>query len=102
LGRGAEHLREAPMLVVGSHEAAPADGRPPRAPAGVFGNVPPAVWSFTLAARARGLATAWTAAHGACLSPVAYALGGVRRMGQGILRPRAHEALTADLSVRYA
>ena len=102
--RVAEHLREAPMLVMGSHEAAPADGRPTRAPAGVFGNVPPAVWSFTLAARARGLATAWAAAHGTCLTPVAYAVGGdagqPRRRRD--LRSRTHEPLTGPLSVRYA
>ena len=31
--------------------------------AGVFGSILPAVWSFMLAARARGLGTAWTTLH---------------------------------------
>lgn len=54
----AEHMGEAPALVlactVGRADAIPAAG------ASMYGNVLPAMWSFMLAARARGLGTAWT------------------------------------------
>ncbi len=39
------------------------DGQPVFAQAAVFGSILPAVWSFMLAARARGLGTAWTTLH---------------------------------------
>jgi len=38
-------------------------GFPVSAQAAVFGSILPAVWSFMLAARARGLGTAWTTLH---------------------------------------
>jgi nitroreductase len=62
--------------------------------AGSLANVLPAMWSFMLAARARGLGTAWTSIHlmmekavadivgipfettqQVCLTPVAYTIG---------------------------
>ncbi len=62
--------------------------------ASLTGNVLPAMWSFMLAARARGLGTAWTTMHlmmeqavadvvgipfdsvqQLCLSPLAYTIG---------------------------
>jgi nitroreductase len=89
-----ERMGEAPVLVLGCFE-----GRPP-APAsfeagiGVAGGVMPAMWSFMLAARARGLGTAWTSMHlqrerdvaeilgipydevtQVCLTPVAHTIG---------------------------
>lgn len=58
----AEHLHEVPVLLVPC-----VDGRPPEgasfALAGFYGSVLPAVWSFALAARARGLGTCWTTLH---------------------------------------
>jgi nitroreductase len=36
---------------------------PAAAQAGVWGSILPAVWSFMLAARARGLGTVWTTLH---------------------------------------
>ena len=39
------------------------DGLPASAQAGAWGSLLPAVWSFMLAARARGLGTAWTTLH---------------------------------------
>jgi nitroreductase len=44
------------------------EGRLPEQPiahqsASFFGSILPAVWSFMLAARARGLGTAWTTSH---------------------------------------
>jgi nitroreductase len=90
----AEHMHEAPVLVVpclwGRVEAyAPVEQ------AGAWGSILPAVWSFMLAARTRGLGTCWTTVHlnyeqeaaellgiplarvtQAALIPVAYTLGG--------------------------
>lgn len=39
------------------------DGQPNAAAAGLYGSIIPAAWSFMLAARARGLGTAWTSLH---------------------------------------
>jgi nitroreductase len=58
----AEHLQEVPVLVVPCIE-----GRVEHAPllvqAVTWGSIIPATWSFMLAARARGLGTAWTSLH---------------------------------------
>jgi len=57
-----EHLQRVPVLVIPCIEG--------RAEAGTlvdqataFGSILPAVWSFMLAARARGLGTSWTTVH---------------------------------------
>jgi len=39
------------------------DGQPNAVAAGLYGSIIPAAWSFMLAARARGLGTAWTTLH---------------------------------------
>jgi len=39
------------------------DGHPNGIAAGLYGSIIPAAWSFMLAARARGLGTAWTTLH---------------------------------------
>jgi nitroreductase len=95
----AEHMHEVPVLVVPAIE-----GRTDEAPivqqAGTWGSVLPATWSFMLAARARGLGTAWTTLHlvhereaaevlgipydrimQAALIPVAYTIGTDFRRG---------------------
>jgi nitroreductase len=58
----AEHLHEVPVLVVPCIE-----GRVENAPfllqAVTWGSILPATWSFMLAARTRGLGTAWTSLH---------------------------------------
>jgi nitroreductase len=58
----AEHLHEVPVLVIPCIE-----GRVENAPmvvqAVTWGSILPATWSFMLAARARGLGTAWTSLH---------------------------------------
>jgi nitroreductase len=88
------HMGGAPVLVIACHEGMRLDGVPAMASASVFGNVLPAMWSFMLAARARGLGTAWTTIHlmkerevadvlgipfdrvqQACLSPLAFTKG---------------------------
>ena len=58
-----EHMGDAPVLVIGCTEGARADGMPGMMVSSVMGNVLPAMWSFMLAARARGLGTAWTTVH---------------------------------------
>jgi nitroreductase len=58
----AEHLHEVPVLVIPCIE-----GRVENVPllmqAVTWGSILPATWSFMLAARARGLGTAWTSLH---------------------------------------
>ena len=58
----AEHLEDAPLHVIPCIE-----GRVEQAgvlaQASVYGSILPATWSFMLAARARGLGTAWTTLH---------------------------------------
>jgi nitroreductase len=89
----AEHLHEVPVLVIPCVEARPED-KGPLAQAGAYGNILPAAWSFMLALRARGVASAWTTIHiryereigalleipetvtQAALIPVAHATGG--------------------------
>lgn len=87
----AEHLHEVPVHVIPCIW-----GRPPAGgnQAGFWGSILPATWSFCLAARSRGLGTAWTSMHlvyeeeaagilgipyeqcaQAALIPVAYATG---------------------------
>ncbi len=60
----ADHLGEtmgqAPVLVIACTTSGRVDGAPAMVAASAMGNVLPAMWSFMLAARARGLGTAWT------------------------------------------
>lgn len=57
-----EHFHEVPVLLVPCLQ-----GRPDNAPAGMsasfWGSLLPAVWSFMLALRSRGLGSAWTTLH---------------------------------------
>lgn len=58
----AEHLHEVPVLVVPCIEGR-VENAPFLAQAVTWGSILPATWSFMLAARARGLGTAWTSLH---------------------------------------
>ena len=88
-----EHMGEAPALVLGC-TAGRVDGVPAMMSASSMGNILPGMWSFMLAARARGLGTAWTTislmmekevaeivgipfdeVQQACLTPLAYTVG---------------------------
>lgn len=90
----ATHMGEAPALVLACTESPRVENAPAMMTASMMGNVLPAMWSFMLAARARGLGTAWTTVHlimeqqvadvlgipfatvqQACLSPLAYTKG---------------------------
>ena len=89
-----EHMGDAPALVLACNVGSRVESAPAMMAASMMGNVLPAMWSFMLAARARGLGTAWTTVHlmmeqqvadivgipfesvqQACLSPLAYTLG---------------------------
>ena len=89
-----EHMGDAPALVIGCTAGARVDGAPAMMAASMLGNILPAMWSFMLAARARGLGTSWTTVHlmmeqqvadivgipfdavqQVCLTPLAYTIG---------------------------
>jgi nitroreductase len=82
----AEHMADAPALVIGCNAG------PSRAAAeGGMGNILPAMWSFMLAARARGLGTAWTTLHLAHEREVADLLGiPYETVAQAVLTPVAY------------
>lgn len=93
VGSSVRHLGEAmgkvPVLLVPCIEA----GRelPPGNQAGLWGSLLPAVWSYALAARARGLGTAWTTLHlGRRERDVAEILGIPDGYHQGALIPTAY------------
>lgn len=88
-----EHMGDAPALVIACTSGR-TDGMPAMVTSSMMGNVLPAMWSFMLAARARGLGTCWTTVHlfmeqqaaevlgipfesvqQVCLTPVAFTTG---------------------------
>jgi nitroreductase len=86
----AEHLHEVPVLVIpcieGRYESAPHLWQ-----AIAWGSILPATWSFMLAARARGLGTAWTTLHLAHERDAAAVLGiPYEQVTQAALIPVAH------------
>ena len=70
----AEHLHEVPVHVIPCVRGR-TDGLPAAAQASRWGSILPAAWSFMLAARARGLGTAWTTFHLSCEQEAAGLLG---------------------------
>jgi nitroreductase len=58
----AEHMHEAPALVIPCIEMRVEEAGL-LAQASIYGSILPAAWSFMLAARARGLGSAWTTLH---------------------------------------
>ena len=58
-----EHLHEVPVHLIPCIQGRPADPTPLTMAAGLYGSIFPAVWSFQLAARSRGLGTALTTLH---------------------------------------
>jgi len=83
-----EHLGEVPMLVIPCLrlDAPLPDG----SQADLWGSLLPAAWSFMLAARARGLGTAWTTLHLSAEREVADLLGLPENVHQGVLIPIAY------------
>jgi len=83
-----DHLADVPALVIPMRT-----GRPPHdlnGQAGYYGSVLPAVWSFQLAARIRGLGSCWTTFHLAHEREIAALLGIPDDMTQVALLPVAH------------
>ena len=89
-----ENMGRAPAMILACSAAGRTDGQPGSFAAMTMANVIPAMWSFMLAARARGIGTAWTTVHlmmeeqvaellgipfdqvkQVCLSPIAYTKG---------------------------
>jgi nitroreductase len=58
----AEHIHEAPALVIPCYLAR-VENRAAPAQTIIWGSTLPAVWSFMLALRSRGLGSAWTTSH---------------------------------------
>jgi nitroreductase len=85
----AEHLHEAPVHVIPCIE-----GRVEQAgvlaQASVYGSILPAAWSFMLAARARGLGSAWTTLHLMYEQDAAKLLGIPDTITQAALLPVAY------------
>jgi nitroreductase len=90
----AENMGKSPALIVCCNKGPRLDNLPAMASASMLGNILPATWSFMLAARNRGLGTAWTTIHlmhekavgeilgipydtvqQVCLTPLAYTVG---------------------------
>jgi len=83
----AEHMAEVPVLVLPCLQA---EKLPTGNQAGLWGSLLPAAWSFMLAARARGLGTAWTTLHLTYEQEVAAVLGLPDDLHQGVLIPTAY------------
>jgi nitroreductase len=58
-----EHLHEVPVHLIPCIQGRPKGPVPAAAMSGLFGSIYPAIWSFQLAARSRGLGTALTTLH---------------------------------------
>lgn len=87
----AEHMGDAPVLVLACNRGSRVEGAPAMMAASMMGNVLPAMWSFMLAARARGLGTAWTTVHLMMEQQVADILGiPFESVQQVCLSPLAH------------
>ena len=83
----ARHMAEVPVLVLACIATGPlSDG----SQAGLWGSLLPAAWSYALAARARGLGTAWTTLHLQREAEVAEILGIPDGYRQGVLLPTAY------------
>lgn len=59
----ADHMHEVPWLLIPCVRGRLREGASVAEQAGLWGSILPAFWSFMLAARARGLGTAWTTLH---------------------------------------
>ncbi|HTZ43197.1 MAG TPA: nitroreductase family protein [Jatrophihabitans sp.] len=83
----AERMGDVPVLVLPCLEVAELGAGNQ---AGLWGSLLPAAWSYMLAARARGLGTAWTTLHLAYEAEVAAVLGLPANVRQAVLIPTAY------------
>jgi nitroreductase len=82
-----EHMGEVPVLVI---PCLVARELPAGNQAGMWGSILPATWNYMLAARARGLGTAWTTLHLTYEKEAADVLGLPEHVRQAALIPTAH------------
>jgi nitroreductase len=82
----AEHMHEAPVLIIPCVEAPPVQGMGP----GAYASILPAVWSLMLALRARGLGSAWKTLHLRYEYESAALLGIPDHIAQAVLLPVAY------------
>lgn len=85
----ADHIGEVPVWVIACIEGR-TDNTPAVIQASQWGSLLPAVWSFQLAARARGLASCYTTLHLVKEKETAELLGIPDNVMQGALIPVAH------------
>ncbi|MFZ4810535.1 MAG: nitroreductase family protein [Ilumatobacteraceae bacterium] len=89
-----DHLSEVmhlvPALVIPCYIGRPTGDMPQGLLAGLYGSILPAVWSFMLAARSRGLGTAWTTLHLGYEREAAELLGIPEHVSQVALTPVAY------------
>jgi len=83
-----EHMGEVPVHVIACITAA--EELPASNQAGVWGSLLPAAWSFQLAARARGLGSAWTTLHLRYEKEISALLGIPSHVRHGVLLPTAY------------
>jgi nitroreductase len=83
-----EHMGRVPVLVIPCIRTG--NPLPAGNQAGLWGSLLPAAWSYCLAARARGLATAWTTLHLGQEAEIARILGIPDGVHQGALLPTAY------------
>ena len=82
-----EHMGDVPVLVIPCLNAAHLRAGNQ---AGLWGSLLPAAWSYMLAARARGLGTAWTSLHLRFEKEISELLGIPADVRQGALIPTAY------------
>lgn len=85
-----EHLHEVPVHVIPCIQGRPNPDAPAAMSAGLYGSIFPAVWSFQLALRARGLGSALTTLHLVHEQEAAELLGIPDDMHQVALLPVAY------------
>jgi nitroreductase len=84
----AEKMGEVPVHVIACISAA--EELPAGNQAGLWGSLLPAAWSYQLAARARGLGSAWTTLHLRYEKEISELLGIPPNVRQGVLLPTAY------------
>jgi len=84
----ADRMGEVPVHVLACITAG--EDLPAGNQAGLWGSLLPAAWSYQLAARARGLGSAWTTLHLAYEKEISELLGIPPKVRQGVLLPTAY------------